>query len=139
MVKMPADVENRKLARLGSTLEGNLRMLNNSINTAIREVTDFVEKIECAVHDTQDRHRNTLIIAASFQHLTLHYRRYINDKNQSRISLANTAATMQEAMSSLLHDYLPISLIPPATLKEILNNFEFFGLNEAIPWKILAA
>ena len=49
MVKMMADVENRKLARLGDTLEGNVRMLNNTINTAVQEVTDFVEKGECAV------------------------------------------------------------------------------------------
>ena len=139
MVKMPADVENRKLARLGDTLEENVRMLNNTINTAIYEVTDFVEKGECAARYIQDRHRNTLIIAANFQNLTTQYRRIINDINQRRISLANMAAMMQDAMSSLVHGYLPISLIPPATLKEILNNFEFFGLNEAIPRKLIAA
>ena len=46
---------------------------------------------------------------------------------------------MHDAMSSLVHGYLPISLIPLATLKELLNNFEFFDLNEAIPRKLLAA
>ena len=46
MVKMPADEENRKLARLGNTLEGNVRMFNNTINTAIQEVTNFVVKGE---------------------------------------------------------------------------------------------
>ena len=52
MVKMPADVENRKLARLGDTLEENVQMLNNTINTAIYEVTNFVEKGECAARYT---------------------------------------------------------------------------------------
>ena len=139
MVKRPADVDNLKLARLGDTLEWNVRRLNNTINTAVQEVTDFVEKGECATRYIQDRHRNTLISAANFQNLTTQYRRIIIDITQRRISLANMAATMQHAMSSLLHGYLPISLIPPATLKEILNNFEFFGLNEAIPRKLIAA
>ena len=67
MVKMPADVESRKLARLGDTLEENVQMLNNTINTAIYEVKDFVENGECAVRYIQDRHGNTLIIAANFQ------------------------------------------------------------------------
>ena len=49
------------------------------------------------------------------------------------------AATMHDAMSSLVHGYLSISLKPPATLKEILNNLEFFGLNEAISRKLIAA
>ena len=121
MVKMPADVENRKLARLGDTLEENVQMLNNTINTAIYEVADFVEKRECAARYIQYQHKNTLIIAASFQILTTQYRRIINDLNQRRISSANMAAIMQDAMSSLVHGYLPISLILPATLKEILN------------------
>ena len=114
-------------------------MLNNTINTAIYEVTEFVEKAECTARYIQDRHRNTLIVAANFQNLTTQYRRKIYDINQRRISLANMVAMMQDAKSSLVHGYLPISLIPPATLKEILNNFEFFGLNEAIPRKIIAA
>ena len=42
-------------------------------------------------------------------------------------------------MSSLVQGYFPISLIPRATLKEISNNFEFFGLDEAIPRKLIAA
>ena len=139
LVKMPADLENRKLARLGDRLHENVQMLNNTINTAINEVTDFVEKGECTARYFQDRHRNTLIIAANFQSLTTQYRRIYNDINQRRISLANMAAMMQVAMSSLVHGCLPSSLIPPATLKETLNNFDFFGLNEAIPRKLIAA
>ena len=46
---------------------------------------------------------------------------------------------MQDSMSSLVHGYLPISVIPPATLKEILNNFEFVRLNEATTRKLIAA
>ena len=114
-------------------------MLNNTKDTTIHEVTDFVEKGECAVRYIQDRHRKNLIVAANFQNSTTQYRRIINDINQRRISLANMAATMQDAMSSLVHGYLPISLIPPATVKVIFKKFEFFGLNEASPWKILAA
>ena len=109
-------------------------MLNNTINTAIYEVKDFVEKKGCTARYIQDRHRNTLIIAAIFQNLTTQYRRIINDINQRRISLANMVEMMQDAMSSLVHGYLP-----PATLKEVLNNFEFFGLNEAIQRKLIAA
>ena len=139
MVKLPADVENRKLARLGNTFEGNVRILKITINNAIQEVTDFVEKEECTVRYIQERHRNTLIIPANFQNLTTQYRRNVNDINQRRTSLANLAATTQDAMSSLVHGYLPISLKTPATLKEILNIFEFFGLNEAVPWKLIAA
>ena len=82
MVKMPADVENRKIARLGDTLEVNVQKLNNTINTAIYEVTDFVENGESAARCIQDRRRNTLIIAANFQNLTTQYQRFINDINQ---------------------------------------------------------
>ena len=103
MVKMPADVENWKLTRLGDTLEGKVRMLNNTINIAVQEVTDFVQKGECAVRYIQDRHRNTLIIAANFQNLTTQYQKIINDINQRRISLANMTVTKQDAMSSLVH------------------------------------
>ena len=53
MVKMPADVENRKLARLGDMLEENVQMLNNTINTAVYEVTDFFEKGECGARYIQ--------------------------------------------------------------------------------------
>ena len=74
-----------------------MQRLNNTINTAIYEVTEFVEKGECAARYIQDRHRNTLIIAANFQNLTTQYRRFINDINQRRISLANMAAMMQDA------------------------------------------
>ena len=102
-VKKPADVENRKLARLGDTLEENVQMLNNTINTAIYDVTDFGEKVKCAARYIQDRHRSTLIIAANFQNLTKQYRRIINDIDQRRISLANMDAMMQDAMLSLVH------------------------------------
>ena len=44
MVKMPAYVENWKLARLGDTLEENVKMLNNTMNTTLLEVTDFFER-----------------------------------------------------------------------------------------------
>ena len=84
LVKLPADVENRKLARLGDTLEENVQMLNNTINTAIYEVADFVEKGQCTARYIQDRHRNNLIIAANFQNLTTQYRRIFNDINQRR-------------------------------------------------------
>ena len=66
-VNMPADAENRKLARLGNMLEGNLWMLSNTINTALHDVTDFVDKWECAVHYKQDRRRNTIFSAATYQ------------------------------------------------------------------------
>ena len=118
MVKMPVDVEKRKLVRLGIMLEGNVRTLKNTINTAIHEVTDFVERTECALYYTQDRHRNIPVIAASFENFTTQYRRFINDINQRRLSLANLAASMQDAMSSLVLGYLPILLIPLATLKK---------------------
>ena len=69
---------------------------------------------------------NTLINTTIFQNLTTQYRWIFNKINRRRISLAFLAATMQVAMSSLVHGYLPISLIPPTTLKEIITNFEFF-------------
>ena len=78
-------------------------MLNNTINTAIYEAMDFVEKGECAARYIQARHRNTLVIAASLQNLTTQYRRMLNDINQRRISVANLAKTMQDAMLSLVH------------------------------------
>ena len=91
MVKLPADVKNRKLTRLGDTLEEIVQLLNNTINTAIYEVTDFVEKGERASPYIQDRQRNILIIAVNFQSLTTQYQRVINDKNQRRTSLASMA------------------------------------------------
>ena len=114
-------------------------MLNETIRGVLEEIKDFVEKAECVARHTQDRHRNTLIIAASLQNLTIQYRRLVNDVNQQRISLANMASLTQDAMASLVHGYLPIALIPPTILSKILDTFEVYGLNEAIPRKLIAA
>ena len=138
-VRMPADVGNQELLALKQSLDENIQMLNSTVNGAIDEVYDYVERAECVVKLTEDRHRNTLITAAAFQNLTVQYRRIVNEINQRRISLSNMASILQEAMSSLVHGYLPISLIPPATLKKILDSYDVTGLNEAIPRKLIAA
>ena len=126
-VRMPADVGNRELLALKQSLDENIQMLNNTVNGAIDEVYDYVERAECVVKLTQDRHRNTLIMAAAFQTLTVQYRRIVNEINQRRISLSNMASMLQEAISSLVHGYLPISLIPTATLKKILDSYHVTG------------
>ena len=114
-------------------------MLNETIRGVLEEIMDFVEKGECVARHTQDRHRNTLTIAASLQYLIFQYRRLVNDVNQQRISLANIASLMQDAMASLVHGHLPIALIPATKLSKILDTFEVYGLNEAIPRKLIAA
>ena len=48
------------------------------------------------------------------------------------------ASLKQDAMASLVHGYLPIALIHPTNLSEILGTFEVYGLNEAIPRKLTA-
>ena len=136
---MPADVERRKHPALKRSLQENVEMLNETIRGVLEEIKDFVEKRECVARHTQDRHRNTLIIAASLQILTIQYGRLLNDVNQQRISLANMASLMQDAMASLVHGYLPIALIPPMILSKILDTFEVYGLSEAIPRKLIAA
>ena len=138
-VQMPVDVSTRELVALKQTVDENVQMLNGTINSVVDEIYDYVEKAECVARLTQDRHRNTLIMAAAFQNLTTQYRRIVNDINQRRISLANMASILQDAMSSLVHGYLPISLIPPSTLVKILDSFDVNGLNEAIPRKLIAA
>ena len=49
------------------------------------------------------------------------------------------ASLMQDAMASLVHGHLPIALIPPTILSKIFDTFEMYGLNEAIPRKLIAA
>ena len=102
-VRMPADVGKRKIPALKRSLQENVEMLNETIRGVLEEIKDYVEKGECVARLTQDRHRNTLIIAASLQNLTIQYRRLVNDVNQQRISLANMASLMQDAMASLVH------------------------------------
>ena len=114
-------------------------MLNETSRGVLAKTNDYVEKGECVARHTQDRHRNTLIIAASLQNLTIQYRRLVNDVNQQRFSLANMASLMQDAMASLVHGYLPIALIPPTILSKLSDTFEMYGLNEAIPRKLKAA
>ena len=138
-VRMPADVEKRKLPSLKRSLEENVEMLNATIRGVLEEIKDYVEKGECVSRHIQDRHRNTIIIAASLQKLTIQYRRLVNDVNQQLISLANLASLMQDAMASLVHGYLPIGLIPPTILSKILDTFEVYRLNEVIPRKLRAA
>ena len=75
-------------------------MLNETIRGVLEEIKYYVEKRECVARHIQDRHRNTLIKAASLQNLTIQYRRLVNDVNQQRISLANVASLMQDAMAS---------------------------------------
>ena len=123
-VRMPVDVESRELIALKSSLTENVQMLNSTINSVLNETQDYIERAECAVKYVQDRHRNTLIVVAAFQNLTTQYRRLINDINQRRISLSNMAAMLQEAMSSLVHGFLPISLVPPGTLAKILDSLQ---------------
>ena len=138
-VRMPADVERRKLPALKRSLQENVEMLKETIRGVLEEIKDSAEKGECVARHTQDQHRNTLIIAASLQNLTIQYRRLVNDVNQQRILLANMASLMQDAMASLVHRYLPIALIPPTILSKFLDTFEVYGLNEAIPRKLIAA
>ena len=138
-VRKPADVERRKLTALKRSLQENVEMLNETIRGVLEEIKEYVEKGECIARHTQDRHRNTLIIATSLQNSTIQYRRLVNDVNQQRISLANMASLMQDAMASLVHGYLPIALIPPTIFSKILDTFEMYGLNDAIPRKLIAA
>ena len=136
---MLADVERRKLPTLKKSLQENVEMLNETIRGVLEEIKDFVETGECVARHTQDRHRNTFVITASLQNFTIRYRRFVNDVNQQRISLANMASLMQDAMASLVHGYLPIALIPPTILSKNLNTFVVYGLNEAMPRKLIAA
>ena len=138
-VRMPADFEKRKLPTLERSPEEDVDMLNETIRGVLEEMKDFVEKGECVARHLQNRHRNTLIIAASFQNLTIQYRRLVNDVNLVRILLANKASLMQDAMASLVHGHLPIALIPPTILSKILDTFEVYGLNDAISRKRQAA
>ena len=114
-------------------------MINAAIRGVLEEIKDFVVKRELRSRHTQDRHRNTLIIAVSLQSLNIQYRQLANDVNQKRISLANKASLMQDAMASLVHGYLLIALVPPTILPKFLDTFEVYGLNEAIPRKLIAA
>ena len=123
---MPADVEKKKLPTLETNLQMNVEMLNQTTRGVLEEIKGFVEKGECVARRIQDRHRNTLIIAASLQILAIQYRRLVNDVNQQRISLANMASLMQKAMSSLVHVYLSIALIPWTILSKILDAFEVY-------------
>ena len=137
---MPADVEKKKLPTLERSLQENVEMLNETIRGVLEEIKDFVEKGECVARHTQDRQRNTIIIAASLQKLTIQYHRFVNDVNQQRTLLANMASLMQDAMASSVHGYLPtIALIPPTILLKISDTFEVYRLNEAIPTKLIAA
>ena len=138
-VRMPADVDRTKLSTLKRSLQENVEMLNETIRGVLEEIKDYVEKGECVARHIQDRHPNTLIIAASLQKLTIQYRRLVNDVNQQRISLANMASLMQDAMASLVHGYLPIALIPPTIISKISGTFGVYGLNKAIPRKLIAA
>ena len=138
-VRIPADVERRKLPALKRSLRENVEMLNETIRGVLEEIKDFVVKGECVARHKQDRHRNTLFIAASLQNLTIQNRRLVNDVNQQRVSLANMASLMTDAMASLVHGYLPIALILPTILSKVLDTFEVYGLNEAIPRKLIAA
>ena len=136
---MPADVGRRKLPTLKGHLQENMEMSNETVRGVLEEIKDYVEKGECVARHIQDRHRNTLNIAASLQNLTIQYRRLVNDVNQQRISLAIMASLMQDAMASLVHGYLPLALILPTILSKILDTVEVYGLNEAIPRKLIAA
>ena len=138
-VWIPADVETRKLPTLKRSLQENVAMLNETIRGVLEEIKDSVEIGECVARHIQDRYRNKLNIAASLQNITIQYRRLVNDVSQQRISLANMASLMQDAMASLVHGYLPIALIPPTILSKVLDTFDVYGLNEAIPRKLIAA
>ena len=70
-IRIPADVERRKLPTLERRLQENVGMLNETIRGVLEEIKDYVEKGECVARHIQDRHRNTLIIAASLQNLTI--------------------------------------------------------------------
>ena len=52
-------------------------MLNETIRGVLEEIKDYVEKGECVARHTQDRHRNTLFIAASLQNITIQYLRIL--------------------------------------------------------------
>ena len=61
------------------------------------------------------------MLVGTLQNLTIQNGLLVNDVNPQRSSLANMASSMQDAMASLVHGYMPISLIPPTTLSESLD------------------
>ena len=120
---MLAVAERKKLPLLERNLQENVDMLNDTIRL-LGEIEDSVEKGECVAKHTQDRHRYTLMVAASPQNFTIQNRRLVNDVNQQRIFLANMGSLMQDAMSSLGHGYSLKALISPTILSRNLNKFE---------------
>ena len=76
-VRMPADVERRKLPALKRSLQENVEMLNETIRGVLEEIKDYVEKGECVARLTQDRHRNT------------YYRSVSSEFNDSIPSISN--------------------------------------------------
>ena len=135
---MLADVEKGKLITLKRSLQENVKVLAETIRV-LEEIKVFVDKTECVARHTQGQQRNTIIIAAFFQNLTIEYRRLVNDVNQQRMFLAKMTSFLKDAMASLVHGYLPIALIPPTILSKTSETFEVYGLNAAIPRKLIAA
>ena len=137
--RMLAHVDLRKLPTLKRDIQENVNMFNETIRGVIGETKDFVEKGEYVARYTQDRHRNTFIVAASVQILTFQCRLLVNDANQQCISQANIASIMQDAMASLVYRSLPIALIPSTIFANISYTIDLYGLSEAIPGKLIAA
>ena len=73
-VRMPADVERRKLPTLKRSFQENVEMLNETVRRVLEEIKDYVEKEECVARHTQDRQRITILIAASLEIITIKYR-----------------------------------------------------------------
>ena len=121
---LEADVDRRKLPTLKRNRQEKVDVLNETNRGVLGEFGDFVVKRDCVVRNTQDRHRNTLIIAASHRNLTNQYRRLVNDVNQHCSSLANMASLMQDAITSFVHGYFSIALIPPTMLSNTFDTFE---------------
>ena len=53
-VRMPADVEKRKVPTLERTLQENVEMLNETIRGVLEEIKDYVERGECVARHIQD-------------------------------------------------------------------------------------
>ena len=139
LVRPNKNLGNWRSPSLGSEVTANYELLNITMKELINEIETIYTQSLCSFRQRDKWLRQGFRYTLILNNVTSNYRRIAAELEQRRISLATLSSLLHDAMSSLVHGYIPISLLPPEVFVKILDKVDKGVSTEAIPRSHVAA